>query len=480
MKPVYYDEYFKANEITYDRGKYNVVRTPCGSGKTFHCLNVITSDYDGEYGKRFGTCNNYHCLYVTDTTALRENVIHSYLKHTGKTKMNLQNLEVWTYAKLGRELDKDGIDALCDKYDYIFLDEIHQLFVYESKFDTDDESYYRVAMEALEEIVRQDVTLICLSATPQKLLDYIRNEIGQGEITLVKDIVPIGELQKIKCYVSRHDIPVFDASQAISEINLEADDKLFIYAHTIRELQQLEDQCFAKGWSTCSLWSINQNRLYNRIQREIEETTDDSKLAELENELAECKPMNDYQLAVREQLLTTGEYPTQVILMNAAYESGINIENDKDSEQRTIHVVVASTEEHVITQARGRIRHDIDCLWHLSSDTYDCITSSSGVDNNKNLVKRLEQLVDECEQDEHTFVGNEGRTKISNILQLYTICEIKGKQYRRQAKKVDAMNNVLMMRDLPFRIEQRKERKRVNGKIKEFSIYIVVDKRKEN
>ena len=481
MKPMYYDEYFKANEITYERGKYNIVRTPCGSGKTFHCLNVITANYDGEYGRRFGTCDCYRCLYVTDTSALKESVIDSYLRQTGRKKVNIRNLEVLTYAKLGRQIELQGIEAIAQTYDYIFLDEIHQLFVYEEKYDgDDDDAYYGLVIDSLEELVRLDTTLICLSATPNKLLDYIRDEIGKGEFNRVKDIVPISELHKIKSYVNRYDIPVFDVSQAISEINIEADDKIFIFAHTIKELQQLEEQCLERGWSVASLWSINQNRKYDRVKRDIKEAKDDNELAELQDELLKCKPMNDYQLAVRNKLITTGEFDTQVLILNASYESGINIENDKDSRQRTIHVIVASTEEHTIVQARGRIRHDIDCLWHLSSDMYDCITSSSGVDNNKNLVKRLEQLASECEQDEYTFVGNEGRKKISNVLQLYTIYEKNGKQYRKQAKSVDAMNNVLMLRDLPFRIEQRKERKRVNGKVKEFSIYIVIDKRKEN
>ena len=353
--------------------------------------------------------------------------------------------------------------------------------MYEEKYDgDDDDAYYGLVIDSLEELVRLDTTLICLSATPNKLLDYIRDEIGKGEFNRVKDIVPISELHKIKSYVNRYDIPVFDVSQAISEINLEADDKIFIFAHTIKELQQLEEQCLERGWSVASLWSINQNRKYDRVKRDIKEAKDDNELAELQDELLKCKPMNDYQLAVRNKLITTGEFDTQVLILNASYESGINIENDKDSQQRTIHVVVASTEEHVIVQARGRIRHDIDCLWHLSSDMYDCITSSSGVDNNKNLVKRLEQLANECEQDEYTFVGNAGRKKISNVLQLHTVYDKNGKQYRKQAKSVEAMNNVLMLRDLPFRIEQRKERKRVNGKVKEFSIYIVIDKRKEN
>lgn len=480
MKPVYYDDYFKQNDVTYDRGRYNVVRTPCGSGKTFHCLNVITANYDGEYGRRFGICDNYHCLYVTDTTALKENVINSYLKHTGKKEVNMHNLEVWTYAKLGREIELQGIDKLAATYDYIFLDEIHQLFVYEEHFDTNDCGYYGTAMASLEDLVRADTTLILLSATPQKLLDYIQYEIGQGEIHLVKDIVPMAELHKIKSYVNRYEIPVFDVSQAISEINLEKDDKLFIYTQTIRDLLKLEEQCMSRGWSTCALWSINHNRQYERVLRELEAETDPVKCIELEEQLIKCRPMSDYQLAVREQVLTVGEYPTQVILMNASYESGINLENGKDSPQHTIHVIVNSREEHVIQQARGRIRHDIDCLWYSGSDVYECSINSSGIDCNSNLVKRLEQLVQDCKDNEYAFVGNEGRTRISNILQLYSLYERKnGSVQRIQCKKVEAMNKQLLLMELPFEIEVRTYRPRINGKQKKVTYYVILDKRDE-
>lgn len=39
---------------------------------------------------------------------------------------------------------------------------------------------------------------------------------------------------------------------------------------------------------------------------------------------------------------------------------------------------------------------------------------------------------------------------------------------------VDAMNNVLMLRDLPFRIEQTKMKRRVNGKSTTISCYVVI------
>ena len=92
-----------------------------------------------------------------------------------------------------------------------------------------------------------------------------------------------------------------------------------------------------------------------------------------------------------------------------------------------------------------------------------------------NLVHKLEQLVQECKDNEYAFVGNEGRNKISNILQLYTLYERKGKIYRRQCKKADAMNNQLIVLNLPFVIETRVFRPRINGKQRKITYYVVVE-----
>ena len=57
-------------------------------------------------------------------------------------------------------------------------------------------------------------------------------------------------------------------------------------------------------------------------------------------------------------------------------------------------MVVSSTIEHEIIQARGRIRHNIACLWYLTNDSYECET---GVKAHRNLVTRLEHLAETSE-----------------------------------------------------------------------------------
>lgn len=476
VEKIFYDEYYKQNQIEYERGKYNIVRTPCGSGKTFHAMNIITNPYNDEYGKRYGLCRYFRCLYVTDTSALRESVMESYMKHTGKTKVNTHNLEVWTYAKFGRQIDKYGAEFISNKFDFIFLDEVHQLFVYEEHFDDEEEQFYGIGIDALSDLVQGHTTLICLSATPKLLFEHIYTIKEESKI---KDIVPIGDLYKIQCHTNDYEIPVDDVSNAISEINLEPGDKIFIFAHRIYELHDIAFQCMTRGWSTTVLWSIKHNKQYERLMKLIQITDDDEELEELQNELEKCQPMSDYQLYQRDVLIQTGEFDTDVIILNSAYESGINIENSKNSQQRTIHVVVSSTVDHEIIQARGRIRHDIDCLWYLSNGYDEC---RKGVDSHKNLVKRLEHLAEECRNDEFTFTGKQGKQRISSILMLYNTYTYKNgykyKTSRKRVKNVEPMNNVLKLYELPFHIEERKCDKKINGK-RVRSYYVIIDERIE-
>jgi hypothetical protein len=438
-------------------------------------MNVITSPYQEQYGKRYGLCNHYKCLYVTDTSALRESITNCYKEYTGRKEVPEQNLVVWNYAQLGRRIDQYGVETICDRFDYIFLDEIHQLFIYEDKFDTEDEPYYGVCVNALQDIVSSNTILICLSATPKPLFEYLQQS---KEKQKVRDLVPLGDLPKIKCYTNEYDIPVHDVSNAIDEIRLEPGDKVFIFAHRIHELQNIADLCYKRGWTVTTLWSITHNTRYNQILRLLkDDTLTEEEREDLEMQLEKWHPMTPQQLEARTKLLKDGEFDTDVIILNAAYESGINIENAYNSEQRTIHVVVASKDEITITQARGRIRHDITVLWHLTNDFYDCAT---GVDAHKNLVTRLEQLAEKCRQDEYAFTGKQGKQEISSILQLYTTYKLKtGKVQRNKVKNIEPINNILILYELPFHIEQTTIRKKVNGKTKAITYYTVVDEREQ-
>ncbi|WP_195218255.1 DEAD/DEAH box helicase family protein [Turicibacter sanguinis] len=477
MRELYYHEYFTKNNLKYERGKYNIVPTPCGSGKTHHCMEVITEVYTGEFGRRLGKDSKvYRCLYVTDTTALRESVVNSYLKHTGKdvdayslTSGNNKNIKVITYAKLGVELNKQGIGFI-EQFDYVFFDEVHQLFNYEI-FDTEDKPYYEKTIKLLPKIVRSDVTLICLSATPSNLIDYLK-EVEPNYNKIVHTLVKEEELYKLKSYTTKFEYGKLDVIEAIKEIDLDEGDKIYIFAETICRLKELEEECEKRGWTTTCLWSMSYTNTYNRNKKLLETETDEDEIRKLveEMEKVEDKVMTSSQLEARDKLIREGEFDTDVILLNKAYESGINIESDKDSEQATIHVIVNSRDEDTITQARGRVRHNIRTLWYNSSEYWDW----QGKENHKALCNRLDVMVEET--SDGSFVGKEGLAKITDTLQLkYDYKNPNtGKEYLKPCKKVNSCNDVLMFLDLPYKIEVKEVRKRVDGKSTTIRTYYVV------
>lgn len=450
----YYNDYYLENGIQYEQGLYNIVRTPCGSGKTFHCLNFITEP------ERFTTRLGKHqdtklCLYVTDTSALRESVVSDYEAKTGRKvaeRDERKNLTVWTYSRLAYELKKyrGKEDVFLRRYDYIFLDEIHQLFKYSERFDkrtkalSQDENValYNDIIDLLP-IFREETTLICLSATPKPLIDFIHDT--DDEILYMNDIIPVTKLHKIKCYTENYKIPVWDMQETVRKIEFEENDKMFIFARTIDELQNYEDICQEKGLTTTVLWSIHSER-----------------------------EMTDEQQKARDKLLETGEYDTDVIILNGAYESGINIENGKDSEERTIFVIVASSEDWQITQARGRIRHNIDSLFYL-----DCTFNhlqERGREHNLELCERMDKLVEQCQDEEskkaneHSFIGQVGLRKLVTIINVWTQYDSK---HRHLITTQNGLNDFFRQKQLEYEVVKKRKRYKQNGKTKEYWFYYV-------
>jgi hypothetical protein len=74
--------------------------------------------------------------------------------------------------------------------------------------------------------------------------------------------------------------------------------------------------------------------------------------------------MTKDDLRVRDTILTKETIPEdiQVLIINAASQTGINIKSPID------YVIVNSTDEDVVTQAIGRVRHDIETAYILTNE----------------------------------------------------------------------------------------------------------------
>ena len=106
MERQYLLDYINENDSKFYQNCFNIIKTPCGSGKTYFCMDVICNP-NTKY-----TLNR--CLYVTDTRALAESVRIDY---ENRTKMKASqwnwNLNVITYQTLANKIrDNEGIGWL--------------------------------------------------------------------------------------------------------------------------------------------------------------------------------------------------------------------------------------------------------------------------------------------------------------------------------------------------------------------------------
>ena len=437
---MYLLDYMNKQKPIFIENSCNLIQCQCGSGKTYWCLDCVNNKDSYYYSERN--------LYVTDTSALRESVKSDYFNVSGRVadKEN-EEFNVITYKTLANIIQEkidngEDLDDYFSQYDKIFFDEVHQLFVYHYKYDDtddDDQAKYELIIDNLTTIIDSNATLICLSATPKYLENHFQYNLRQLE--LIHDIVPSVDIHKIKSYCTRVPRKVRnkdELKQIAHNIELDEDEKLFIFANTIRELREFEHILTSRGYSCTTLWS-NKSKQH----------------------------MTKKQFKARQKLLKDGEFDTQVLLLNGAYESGINIENAKDSQQQTIYVIVSSASDVQIEQARGRIRHDIEVLYSLMKDD-DLLTTEKDYDELYDILEQFEEL---CQNDEERYTGKDGLTEIATILDIWFKYNGQGK--RQKATSVKKINEVLECLDLPFSVVKRSKTVRIDKKVKNVTHYVI-------
>lgn len=447
---MYLLDYMNYRKPIFLQGYCNLIECQCGSGKTHWSMDCIHNKESIYYSERN--------LYVTDTRALKEAVQNDYYRTTGRIAgQHNEQLNVITYQTLANKIQNGSLVEYFQQYDTVFFDEVHQLFIYSRKYDKKDEdeerAKYSLIIDNLETIMNIS-TLICLSATPKDLVNHFFYGLRQPE--LINEIIIPTDKHKICYYTTDLSQDVLDMKDVARQIELGKDEKLFIFANTIRELKEYQQIMSKRGYSTVALWN---DKKYQKPH--VNETT---------GEIEEHKwKMTKEQLNARKKLLKDGEFDTQVLLLNGAYESGINIEYSNSSEKQTIYVMVASSNYVQITQARGRIRHDIEALFYLKKiDNYEPTEEEYN-----RLYDTLEQLEEECLNDMYSYVNKDGLNDISEQLNLYFKYNGQGKL--QKATTFKKMNEVLEMLELPFEIVKINCDRKVNGKRIQ-SYYIIQEK----
>ena len=287
-------------------------------------------------------------LYLIDTSAGEENILNTYDeiekydRAAVKAVLNEDTVgfktvaTIMTYAKFGYLIKQDALDL--KTFGLIVCDELQSLMSYMEwsekplkkayPFATDEDrlefltksSLPHIAFHTLVRILddaEQEIFIIALSATPRMILANINNHIM---INLKADINKLKQKSTVK-YPTIEDIPYL-----ISKTG-----KTLIYIPKIASMNKAYTKISNLGVKCERIWSTNSNII-----------------------------MSDEQNNVREFVLKTGELPNDitVLIINAAYQTSINI-NDELIDT----VIVHSTEEDEIVQARGRVRHNIDTFY---------------------------------------------------------------------------------------------------------------------
>ena len=293
-------------------GKLNIIDAPCGCGKTTFVekklwkeswwgdlLCLIDSKNGLEAFKRRGERKEY-----------KGNV---YYKHEGITAMTYATFAMLCIHREDNSWLWDGVESL------IVCDELQSCIKW-SKIDSEGINLHEVALKELHRRIADDARVVAISATTKRIREEFKNE--------WVDMPIHAELHR---YEVKNKIYYQNLMTLVE--TLPADKRGVIYASHINTMIDLEwILSVERGISCVTIWSMNAPQ-----------------------------EMNKEDLRVRNSIIEKERIPDdiQVVIINAASETGLNIKSDVD------YVVVNSTDEDTVIQVVGRVRHDIDTVYYL-------------------------------------------------------------------------------------------------------------------
>lgn len=311
MKGKYLSEVVDINDL--QEGKLNIIDAPCGSGKTTLVEKKLWREaYWGDMLYLIDTKNGLDAFKSRGEQ--REYKGEIYYKHKGITAMTYATFAMLCIYKPDEWLWNDE-DAL------IVCDEMQSVIKW-AKIPQ-DVNLHKVALEQIHNRIALGTRVVAISATTNKIKEEFKNEYV---------MMPIhGELIR---YEVNNKIK-YQNIQNIINI-LPADKKGLIYVPHITSMIDLQKQLEVRSIKCAKIFSMS-NENYHMDENDLR-----ARKSILEQE---CIP-NDIQ----------------VLIINAATETGINIKSDVD------YVVINSTDEDTVIQVIGRIRHDVDTVYYLEKN----------------------------------------------------------------------------------------------------------------
>lgn len=385
MKEKTLNELWVENDHQLTKGKINLVVAPAGSGKTFWIFNTLVKNY--KLNK---------VLYLCDTSALAEavandeNYKHLCILEDSRYEGFEPRVRVMTYSKYGKRIEKDP--NYFGDIDLIICDEAHNLYNYKIRFDDKDRdelTYTNVVNGLFSKVEEGKTDIIFTTATHRRILEgcsyteYVLDEVD-GVLTVeacynfnhkhYKQLKIINmELMYSNIKKLKENSTYFFSNYKNVIYHLRAYNgfkwgkKCLIYTDRITTIKEMESICSNIGLRAVGIWSKHNKK----------------------NE------MDEYQWSIRKGIIETGLIPNDidVLIINASYETGINIKKENDIQ----FVIVNSTDKDTQIQARARVRDNIHMLLLKGNDdTENIVISLDCKWINRNLTKEdKEQLCKE-------------------------------------------------------------------------------------
>ena len=315
----------------FEKGFFNVIEAPCGSGKTEAAINKIAplaskldkAIYliDTKLGKdRLGLDKRLTTPYI----GYADDVDYAHLfrlENEGK-------LCVTTYAQFGYWCHRFGLD-FADHFEYIICDEPQNLVAFANIRNKKKKKHYeipthRIAKDAINRASWiGDTYVVGITATPEPLED----------LSAIKKYIPV-DTTNLHHYTEKQVVPFASFNSALESIEL--GQRGGIYIKHVQPIIRAGNILRARGFNPLMLWSLDYDI-----------------------------PLDEKQLEAREFLIREERVPPEydIFLFNATAETSINIRPNEEHNFKWDFFIANDPNEVSITQARGRYRGDLETLY---------------------------------------------------------------------------------------------------------------------
>lgn len=375
-------------EKEFKEGVLNVLNAPPACGKTTYIFNEFLKNTTRYIkGEKHNYCNKLgKILYLCDTSMLKDSVVsenEDIAKIFGKgaiieakqfnslKKIGSEDngtIKIMTYSSFGWFI-KNAKDSILNNFNIIIADEVHNLFKYCKKHNTEineegkkvlKDGEYSSIIRNLEEICSKTI-FIGMTGTMNSMYEF---QSQFGHFVNLRPIFRDNEREKlftynyeptyVNCIFSK--IKSVDWTIAVKEKGF----KIFIYTNTIEKSEKYKKYFEAVGLK--AEWICSTNREDKKEEKVDEETG--------EVIIEKVPTMRGYKKEIRDRLTNgvddkrtfVGTVPDDldVLIVNSAYETGWNL-----IDKRFQIAFIDTTDMEEQEQSRYRLRHDILFLYCL-------------------------------------------------------------------------------------------------------------------